>query len=151
MSAWFYTLNPPKNFTLRLAYKKAGLPPMRSLRTVLKALGWSKYKIAERVKLVDYPTELSVRELAFVAQALNLDTIELIEDIAKGVDRKNKKDWKRINGIENLKHAETKERFGQTLLELKAAGKQIAQLRNVLHEKGIQDPTIQVRKGTGGG
>ena len=147
MSNPFYTLTPPKNYSLRLFYKHKRMRPQKSLRIALTATGLTEYAVKKRAKLIDFPSELTFRELAFVAKGIDMDVFDLIEGISEGVDLKEKNECKTKLSIEKLKHGETRKRIGQIGHELQAAGKQIAKLRNTLHEK--QDPTIQAGKGRG--
>jgi hypothetical protein len=119
------------------------MPPKRSFRAMLKAIGYSQFNVKKRAHLIDYPIDMTLREIAFVAKSLNMDFDELMYCITEGMDKKKKTDWKSMYGIEKIKHGDTKERAAQRTVELQGARKQISTLRDVLIEKGIQDPTLQ--------
>jgi hypothetical protein len=96
------------------------------------------------------PIDLTLRDLAFVTKIANLSSIkDLIANITKGITPESKdmikeKDWRRTYELEKFRHEETKNRLGQIHDEREASVRIIAELRNLIHGKGLQDPTLQV-------
>ena len=125
---------------------KAAIRNMKEKNTV------EHYLEHEAKHKLNRPIDLTLRQLAFVTKATGLPSIKrLISSIAKGIspesgDMIKVKNWKRYYKRERDRHDETKNRLGQIFDEGEASKRILAELRTLLHEKGLQDPTLQTRE-----
>lgn len=96
-----------------------------------------------------HPIDMTLREMAFAAKALDVDFWFLVREIAGETSpdsdiMRNVKNWKRDYLIEQARHEETKRIAAQRADEIAGCRRIIAQLRDTLHREGLQDPTLQV-------
>lgn len=93
------------------------------------------------------PMDLTLRQIAFIAKAVNRDTMRLVGEISGGLAPEVVGNWKTRYEIEKQRHEETKYRQGQVHAEIKAAKRDIARLRDTLHANQIEDPTLHPSDG----
>ena len=98
---------------------------------------------------VTHPIDMTLREMAFAAKALEVDFWYLVKEIAGETSpdsdiMQRVKNWKREFNIEQERHEETRKQSAQRADEIAGCRRIIAQLRDTLHREGLQDPTLQV-------
>jgi len=98
---------------------------------------------------VMHPIDMTLREMAFAARALEVDFWFLVKEIAGETSpdsdiMQRVKNWKREYSIEQERHEETRKQSAQRADEIAGCRRIIAQLRDTLHREGLQDPTLQV-------
>ena len=114
---------------------------------------WMRENVDRRSKaesraetLVDHPIDLTLREVAFLAKMCDREAFALIKEIVGGLKPERVNNWKSAFKLKKSKHAQSKEKIREKNAEIESLRRTVARLRAELHEKGIQDPTLQVRE-----
>lgn len=200
----FYTLTDSRNYTLHKLFKKRGLDPQETLKSIVEVCaeqGRTSVKFrfpcaevkqdmaakfaassstakrtplqsylaglnacmrivegiieggaiseAEAEHKVTHPIDMTLREMAFAAKALEVDFWFLMREIAGETSpdsdiMQKVRNWKRDYLIEQARHEETKRIAAQRGDEIAGCKRVIAQLRDTIHREGLQDPTLQI-------
>jgi hypothetical protein len=98
--------------------------------------------IKEAEEKLLHPIDLTLRQIAFLAKILGKDTMELVGNIANGLAPEKISNWRSKYNLEKQRHEESKKENTALRDQLKSLERERTTLRDYIHEKGLQDPTI---------
>jgi hypothetical protein len=145
----FYTLDTSPNYFLRGILTKKKLNPIEFLAKALMAATpngrpqiTQEEAIAAAKRKLDHPIDLTLREIAFIAKMTGRNLSKMITGISEGLAPEKADNWKERYLMEKNRKAQAVEIIGQRNDEIDTLKAKIAKLRNELHGRGIQDPTL---------